>query len=633
MNCLQGGGKQKTVRKASQASLFEVLKVAPPGADVEASSRVDQGMEETTPTSQMEPPSSEGLSLRRSKRERKQVVQLAWPGEENDEDLNITEKDSKRKGSRSKHQGNASKKTKQTAIDCGNLASAMSMSEQEFLQQQRTMQFRLERQKEAEKRRERLKASKSRSEERASTAFSLTRVRHEKRAPHCPVPNHILPKTSIELFSENGSTSSSWLSTRMLSSMRESWRRQHRQLETPSYGLPSFTVQFEDGWSVVSDVDKNDDDVVEAIQACVRPSTTRVETIDVDLTADDFEVEDQLCGSQIQKLREQLSSWVSEWKERRRESIREIDDRHTKRMELNSKATLATTKQSFKADDDDVWEDSGDEDGDTLVSLCLLTGPCGSGKSAIVKDIADELDCELIEMNTTQMRSGADVRKIVGEATQSLSTFRQTNVKPHAFSSVSRPILVDDDASKHDLSVILIDEVDLVFEDNGDLGFWPALFEVSKRAQCPIFLTANTIPPALLSTSLKFKHEVVDRPSVEECAEKLEELIERHPFVDMVESYQQSLEYAVQVAKCDLRRLSNALEAISTRLDQPKQQESFAVPVVDLTSRASQLASESELLFLESRQNALPIISGAVRGFGFDLTEDWPGSTNSKSKR
>lgn len=61
----------------------------------------------------------------------------------------------------------------------------------------------------------------------------------------------------------------------------------------------------------------------------------------------------------------------------------------------------------------------GDEEVEALSNVLVLEGPSGSGKSAAVLACARRLGYRVIEVNASQTRSGAAVRKTIAEAAQS----------------------------------------------------------------------------------------------------------------------------------------------------------------------------------------------------------------------
>ena len=66
----------------------------------------------------------------------------------------------------------------------------------------------------------------------------------------------------------------------------------------------------------------------------------------------------------------------------------------------------------------DSWDDS-DSEADQYPNVLALIGPSGAGKSTLVYTCAKALGMNVIEISAGQLRSGAAVKKMIIEATQS----------------------------------------------------------------------------------------------------------------------------------------------------------------------------------------------------------------------
>jgi hypothetical protein len=116
--------------------------------------------------------------------------------------------------------------------------------------------------------------------------------------------------------------------------------------------------------------------------------------------------------------------------------------------------------------------------------------------------------------------------------------------------------------------------VDILFEDDGDAGFWPAFKQLCKKAKVPIILTATDTPCSLLSLNnsinisemnncssyFRFQKVYLKRPSAEECTEylmvKLYDMIQYKPSEKQTEEKQirEALSTVSQLLNCDIRR-------------------------------------------------------------------------------
>ncbi|CAM9659494.1 unnamed protein product, partial [Sphacelaria rigidula] len=118
---------------------------------------------------------------------------------------------------------------------------------------------------------------------------------------------------------------------------------------------------------------------------------------------------DEMCGN-AQTIAA-LSAWLGEWKQKRGRGGAGDGD-------------AAGTRGSDDGEDSDEWEyrfgaDSGSEGDMGLCNMAMLCGPSGVGKTSAVYGCAGALGYEVIEVNPSQLRSGAAIRRLFGEAAQS----------------------------------------------------------------------------------------------------------------------------------------------------------------------------------------------------------------------
>jgi replication factor C large subunit len=97
----------------------------------------------------------------------------------------------------------------------------------------------------------------------------------------------------------------------------------------------------------------------------------------------------------------------------------------------------------------------------------LLTGMSGSGKTAIVHALANELGLELVEINASDVRNKESIVQIIGSASRQMSLFSKGKL-------------------------ILVDEVDGL-SGTEDRGGIPALLTVIESTSFPIIMTARTV--------------------------------------------------------------------------------------------------------------------------------------------
>ena len=104
----------------------------------------------------------------------------------------------------------------------------------------------------------------------------------------------------------------------------------------------------------------------------------------------------------------------------------------------------------------------------------LLFGPPGSGKTAAISSLASSLGQSIVEVNSSESRTGITLRKKIMEATQSASGGKVTQ------------------------RIVVIEEIDACFDE--DHGFLSALAQVLRSTKRPILLTSNStrISPLVL---------------------------------------------------------------------------------------------------------------------------------------
>lgn len=266
-----------------------------------------------------------------------------------------------------------------------------------------------------------------------------------------------------------------------------------------------------------------------------------------------------VCGATNKRVAESCTGFVDEWKVERQKAL-------VRRADKQDRLARGKKMRSKKKKVDDLWDDASDDNQSGLPSICLLTGPVGCGKTSLVHSIARSCDCEVMEINTTDKRSHQNLKNAIEEMTQSDSTLdmlKNRAAAPLIFSKRQSALVDSEDEDSDEegsaVPIVLIDEVDLIFDHDGDAGFWPALKALAKRAKCPIFLTANAIPQAMSALSMRFKHYSMERPTPTECMRKIlqvmnsENLAYRQNLLrDQVE---QVLVVFAERYECDLRRI------------------------------------------------------------------------------
>ncbi|MFB6265627.1 MAG: replication factor C large subunit [Candidatus Nanohaloarchaea archaeon] len=171
------------------------------------------------------------------------------------------------------------------------------------------------------------------------------------------------------------------------------------------------------------------------------------------------------------------------------------------------------------------------EEGD---SALLLHGPPGSGKTALVHALANELGMELFETNASEARRKGDVEERLEQA-----------VKQRSFTGKDK--------------LILVDEVDGM--GRSDRGGRKVINRLVDETRFPIILTAND-PYASGMETLRNKCKTVELGNVHtnSIAARLREICER----EGIEYEDSAIKSIAQRADGDMRSAINDLESLAT---------------------------------------------------------------------
>ncbi|XP_046736084.1 ATPase family AAA domain-containing protein 5 isoform X2 [Diprion similis] len=121
--------------------------------------------------------------------------------------------------------------------------------------------------------------------------------------------------------------------------------------------------------------------------------------------------------------------------------------------------------------------------------VAVLLGPHGSGKTASVYAIAEELGYRVLEVNASSRRTG---KKITTEFQEATKSHRVKRVQGSLSAPMKKQPL---DKKVPQNSLILIEDVDLIFEE--DEGFTSATFQLAANTKRPIVMTCKETYPHL----------------------------------------------------------------------------------------------------------------------------------------
>ncbi|XP_050460172.1 uncharacterized protein LOC126856044 isoform X2 [Cataglyphis hispanica] len=122
--------------------------------------------------------------------------------------------------------------------------------------------------------------------------------------------------------------------------------------------------------------------------------------------------------------------------------------------------------------------------------IAVLLGPHGSGKTASVYGVAEELGYSVLEVNASSRRTGKKILKELEEATKSHRIKKNKHKSPFA------RIANENEIPKiSQNSLILLEDVDLIFEE--DEGFVSAAYHLASKTKRPIVMTCRDTCPHL----------------------------------------------------------------------------------------------------------------------------------------
>lgn len=169
----------------------------------------------------------------------------------------------------------------------------------------------------------------------------------------------------------------------------------------------------------------------------------------------------------------------------------------------------------------------------------LIHGPPGIGKTLSIYVLKDEMNLDLIELNTSDVRDSETISRVVGNAASSQALF----------------------SSK---KVILVDEVDNI-KGRSDSGGMRTLAKTIDEAQNPIILIAND--PYKLPASIRGKADVIRFNSLRSASirNRLREISD----MEGVNVSDSDLDAIAQRSGGDMRAAINDLESLGRDIDGP----------------------------------------------------------------
>ncbi|XP_050091147.1 ATPase family AAA domain-containing protein 5 [Anopheles aquasalis] len=141
----------------------------------------------------------------------------------------------------------------------------------------------------------------------------------------------------------------------------------------------------------------------------------------------------------------------------------------------------------------------GGGNGTALCNHVVLVGPPGCGKTCNVYAVANEMNFQVLEINASSRRKGRLILQELLEATQSHQVRKNASEGPKGGRTMNgnilssclqrRPSVNDGATGKKKLSLILIEDADIVFDQ--DEGFVSAINQLVATSKRPIVLTTT----------------------------------------------------------------------------------------------------------------------------------------------
>ncbi|XP_032669231.1 ATPase family AAA domain-containing protein 5 [Odontomachus brunneus] len=182
--------------------------------------------------------------------------------------------------------------------------------------------------------------------------------------------------------------------------------------------------------------------------------------------------------------------WTCKYKPMSAQEVVGNEEAATKLKEWLSGWRTSLTKEDYSSGDEFYSSDSCSNSYNENNQTAVLLGPHGSGKSASVYAIAEELGYSVLEVNASSRRTGKRILKELEEATKSHRIKKDKCKAP--FEQVAR----ENDAPKIlQNSLILLEDIDLIFEE--DEGFVSAAYQLASNTKRPIVMTCRDMCPHL----------------------------------------------------------------------------------------------------------------------------------------
>lgn len=189
-------------------------------------------------------------------------------------------------------------------------------------------------------------------------------------------------------------------------------------------------------------------------------------------------------------------AWTCKYKPMSSQEVVGNEEAAAKLRDWLSSWRVSLTKEDYSSSEEFYSSDSCSNNpynSENNQQTAVLLGPHGSGKSASVYAIAEELGYSVLEVNASSRRTGKKILKELEEATKSHRIKKNKRKSPFEQVAKKSSEVTHPEISRN--SLIFLEDIDLLFEE--DEGFVSAVYQLASNTKRPIVLTCRNVCPYL----------------------------------------------------------------------------------------------------------------------------------------